>query len=135
MREAIKRCESQLNFSTIFYVMQAQEEKQKYQLFLQIREQDSLSSTIIEQLLDYELKHLNMEYKCKRDSGRLAQASITFLQPGCFDHFKKHLLNQGNRESQLKFMTLVYARDNTFAFEDYCQRQLTEITLLNLKEA
>ena len=135
--EAIKRCENQLNFSTIFYVMQAQEEKQKYQLFLQIRDQDndSLSSTIIEQLLDKELKQLNMEYKCKRDSGRLAQASITLLQPGCFDHFKKHLLNQGNRESQLKFMTLVYARDNTFSFEDFCQKKSPEITLPNLKEA
>ncbi|MEH6345405.1 MAG: GH3 auxin-responsive promoter family protein [Bermanella sp.] len=135
--EAVKRCESQLNFNTIFYVMLAQEENQNYQLFLQVRDNDDESVTIsaLEKLLDKELKELNIEYKCKRDSGRLSQASITLLQYGSFDHFKKHLLNQGNRESQLKFMTLLYARDNSFSFEDFSKQEIAQTTLPNLKEA
>ena len=133
--EAIKRCERKLNFSTIFYVMLAYEEKQEYQLFLQARDTENLSSTAVTLLLDKELKELNLEYGCKRDSGRLPPTRITFLQTGTFNHFKNHLLKQGNRESQLKFMTLLYARDNSFSFEDFTKSTLTEPTKVTLQEA
>jgi hypothetical protein len=51
---------------------------------------------------------INVEYRSKRDSGRLASPVLHVLRPGTFDGMKeKHLAEMGGRSEQYKHRFLV----------------------------
>jgi hypothetical protein len=51
---------------------------------------------------DEKLQHINIEYKAKRDSGRLEVIEARLLAPGTYEQLRKHLCTQHVADSQIK---------------------------------
>jgi GH3 auxin-responsive promoter len=93
-----------------FFVMIADEEKMAYRLL--VEGQAGLpESGAVEQAVDRRLGDLNIEYRAKRDSGRLAPLTLTWLRPGAGEAYKAAAVNAGQREGQLKPAVLQHRRD------------------------
>jgi len=70
-------------------------------------------------LLDARLAEINIEFKAKRESGRLQPTRILPLRPGAGDAFRQHCVSRGQRETQFKLLRLQYVHDCTFDFAAY----------------
>ena len=94
-----------------FFMMLADPETQKYSLFLEHEPVDINISEI--------LSELNIEFDTKTKSGRLKPLAVHFIKKGTSESYKKHCLNEGQRESQFKTIHLQYKDDCTFNFEKH----------------
>ena len=65
------------------------------------------------------LAEINMEYKEKRASGRLAPLAASILGSGTSDAYKAMHLAAGQRDTQYKPVVLTYARDCRFPFAEH----------------
>jgi hypothetical protein len=72
--------------------------------------------------LDDALGALNIEYKAKRDSGRLHPLSIAFLSNGAGDAYRQHCIAQGQRDAQWKLVRLQYAHECPFDFTPFLRK-------------
>jgi hypothetical protein len=66
--------------------------------------------------LDAKLAALNVEYASKRGSGRLRPLRIVALRSGTGRVYREHCVRKGQRESQLKVLTLRDAAEVDFDF-------------------
>ena len=98
-----------------FYVMLASVEDFRYTLCL---EQVPLQVGL-EPLLEKRLAEVNVEYRAKRDSGRLQPLRVLYLGPGAGNAYRQHCVDSGQREAQFKVIRLQYAHDCLFDFEGY----------------
>ncbi len=95
-----------------FYLMVANVDEARYTLYLeQIPAIDRLGEEI-----DRRLGEVNVEYKAKRQSGRLAALEVVSLRPGAADAYRDHCVARGQREAQFKLVRLQYAHDCSFEF-------------------
>jgi len=115
--EAVKRTEASLHFNSVFYLMVADEEVRRYTLYL---EPDGLARDriidVAEEIDNY-LGQLNMEYRAKRASARLAPLEVQLLSAGSFDDYKRLHLSHGQREGQFKPVTLQYKNKVAFRLD------------------
>lgn len=102
-----------------FYVCLADEANGRYLLYLETAEAVRMAKAGICARLERSLSAQNIEYRAKRASRRLSAIDVRLLKCGTFEHYKKFLVNQGQRESQFKVMTLQYASENHFPFMQY----------------
>ena len=65
------------------------------------------------------LGELNVEYAAKRASGRLQHLELLPVRPGTGDAYKRHCLQQGQREGQFKLIALQYQSECAFPFADF----------------
>ena len=63
------------------------------------------------------LGRLNLEYRQKRDSGRLGPLEVVPVSPGTADRYKAHCVAAGQREAQFKLLALQYAAECSFDFD------------------
>jgi hypothetical protein len=64
-------------------------------------------------------RRLNLEYESKRKSGRLKPLALNLLSPGAAAAYHRHLVARGQREAQLKVLTLQRRQDCDFDFAAY----------------
>ena len=101
-----------------FYVMVAYSEELKYRLYI-LEPFKSVYAHEIEQ----EISHLNIEYMEKRKSGRLMPLEVVCVEKRTEEEFKKHNLDQGQREGQFKLVRLLSDKDCDFDFNKFTIRE------------
>jgi len=87
-----------------------------YELFL---ESQKIYKTDLSSMIDKELKMINVEYKAKRDSGRLKPIRLNYIKNGTGENFKKYCIKNGQRDSQFKFNHIMYTNQCSFNFSNY----------------
>jgi hypothetical protein len=109
--EAFKACERRLGFSVPQFTVCPGWEMPPFYLILLEERSDGLFSkregkrllTSIAERFDHELKVLNVEYRSKRDSGRLEMPSVRLVAEGSFERDKAaHIERSGGRMEQYK---------------------------------
>ena len=99
------------NLNIEFFVMVAFCKELKYRLFI---EQPFNSSYT--QDLEEGISCLNIEYKEKRNSGRLLPLEIICVESKIAEEFKQYNLNKGQREGQFKLVRLLSDENCNFDF-------------------
>jgi len=122
--EAMRQTAAALGLSPRFYQTLANEETSRYEFYIEPAaatkasadtiETDTVETDLIETDLDERLQTLNIEYQAKRASGRLNPLTVHVLQAGTYERYKKHCLNNGQREGQFKSLLLQYRKDFSF---------------------
>jgi hypothetical protein len=69
--------------------------------------------------VDERLGDLNIEYRSKRASGRLAPLTIAWLKPGAGEAYKAACVRSGQREGQFKPVVLQYRSKLALPLEPY----------------
>lgn len=119
---AIKEVSLRNGLESSFYVLVANEQAFGYRLFMEVRNSNSLSADAIAAAIDIQLGEHNMEYQTKRNSGRLALLTLTWLRSGTAEAYKAAHVKLGQREGQYKPSVLLYARELRLALEDFAIR-------------
>lgn len=112
---AVDRVLAQLGMASEFYVMLADIEAQQYVLYV---EHERLATTAPEEV-DQALAEVNVEFRSKRESGRLKPVGVEVVRPGTGEAYRAHCINKGQRESQFKLVRLQYRHECTFNFLPY----------------
>ena len=94
-----------------FFVMVADEAQQAYTLFLELARGDRAAAPGLAERVDGELAASNLEYRGKRDSGRLPAPKLVWLRRGAAEAYKSACVRAGQREGQYKPAVLVYLRE------------------------
>lgn len=110
---------AKLGLISSFYILAADEKTMSYQLLIETGQAIPKNHSTFSELLDENLGLLNIEYKAKRESGRLAPPRTTWLKVGAAEAYKISCINQGQREGQFKPAVLQYLTNLHFAFADY----------------
>ena len=105
--------------ATSFYVVLADEECAEYRLYLESTMTQPLDMSDMAQKIERQLYARNSEYADKRQSGRLAALRCYQLQPGTDQAYRRHCVDNGQRDGQFKIMPLQYARECSFDFESW----------------
>jgi hypothetical protein len=106
--EAVQSAVRCYNFAAPFFILVADEERSAYTLFL---EKDAPATPNISELaaaVDARLGSLNIEYRSKRASGRLAPLTTEWLRQGAGEAYKAASVQAGQREGQFKPVVLQY---------------------------
>jgi len=112
--EAVSRAMRCMGRCARFVMMLADEHAQRYRLYVEPDAGPRHAARDLARAVDVELQALNVEYRAKRESGRLAATSAAWLQPGTDEAFKREGVRQGQREGQFKTVALAYAAKFTF---------------------
>jgi hypothetical protein len=116
--EAVRRACATCDVQPVFYVLVAIDEPAGYRLLFEpsvrvgttARDHTSAASGLA-RTVDAHLLDLNLEYRSKRESGRLAPLTCTWLPAGAADACRAAAVRAGQREGQLKPPVLQYQRD------------------------
>lgn len=117
--EAVRRTEESLQFSSVFYLMLADEKAGGYALYLEPHSLPKGREGDIAAAIDVHLGQLNIEYGAKRASSRLAPLDVRLLAGGSADDYKRYCLSNGQREGQFKPVTLQYKSEIAFPLDRY----------------
>lgn len=117
---SVVNAEAEFGLKSVFYMMLADETKVGYTLYYEANAASApaLAAKLaaFTREIDAVLGDINLEYKAKRASGRLAPLALVPLKPNTYESYKKFCLAQGQRESQFKIVALNYAREMKFDF-------------------
>ncbi len=109
---AIEEFRQQQKIAFDFFILIAYPEQYEYCLYVEHTRFDSSD-------IEIKLRELNMEFEEKQKSGRLRPLRTVFIRNGAGDLYKKHCLEQGQREGQFKLMHLQYDQDCDFDFASH----------------
>lgn len=98
-----------------FYLVLADVEAQRYILYVETMTHMSNVDAEIERAI----AERNVEFKAKRESGRLNALVVRCLRPGTADAYRSHCLSMGQRDSQFKLVRLQYRHDCSFDFSPH----------------
>jgi GH3 auxin-responsive promoter len=101
-----------------FFLLVANEELSSYNLYLE-SDNPGPSVTQVAAEVDHRLGELNIEYRSKRASGRLAPLTLALLRQGAGEAYKTACVRAGQREGQFKPAVLQYRRELVLALEPY----------------
>lgn len=107
----------ELNADFDFFLMLADPEKMQYTLYIEC----SPFNFALEEKIENRLSQLNMEFEAKRKSGRLKPTKFFYLNQGDGEAYKKHCIENGQREGQFKLVRLQYFKDCAFDFSPFQQ--------------
>jgi hypothetical protein len=97
-----------------FVMMLADEELQRYRLYVEVEGEAPIDGHALGGEVDAHLRKLNIEYETKRESGRLGEIIATWLRPGTEEAYKQASVSQGQREGQFKVVALAYKSKFSF---------------------
>lgn len=117
--KAMKKAEIHFKLNIKFYQLLANEQKSHYELYLELKNSDSVDRAKLANYIDKQLMELNMEYKTKHSGGRLKPLNLSLLKKGTFEKYKAHHLSKGQRESQFKPMLIQYKKECDFNFNTH----------------
>lgn len=96
-----------------FFLMLAHVEDAYYELLL---EGVDCTGSDLARRVDRMLGELNVEYREKRESGRLGTLRVTTLPAGTGEAYRSHCLRAGQKDGQFKMVSLQYAHQCAFPF-------------------
>jgi peptidyl-tRNA hydrolase len=102
-------------------MMLADEAAQRYRLYVETDAGEKTEAKLLAQMVDAQLRSLNVEYDAKRESGRLGEIAAAWLSPGTEDAYKQASVQQGQREGQFKVVALAYKQKFTFDLDAYVE--------------
>ena len=116
--DAVRGAEEETGLASEFFLMLADATRQVYCLVVECsaRSQTWRRGTL--ESVERKLGELNVEYAAKRASGRLQHLELLLVRPGTGEAYKRHCLQQGQREGQFKLIALQYQSECTFPFAD-----------------
>lgn len=92
-----------------FYLMLADRQRSVYTLCIEVSQSDINDSDDLAVDIDCRLGNINLEYKAKRDSGRIAPLEVYLLPPGAGERYRLACLQNGQKEGQFKIIALQYS--------------------------
>jgi len=101
-----------------FFVMVADDQAMAYRLMVEVQT-GSPEASEVGRAVDLRLRELNIEYRAKRESGRLAALTLTWLRAGAGEAYKAAAVRAGQREGQLKLQVLQHRKDLLMTFDDF----------------
>ncbi|MEM7617279.1 MAG: GH3 auxin-responsive promoter family protein, partial [Pseudomonadota bacterium] len=111
---AIQAFKKEIDLEFDFFVMIANQKSLGYSLYIETEQLIGSAKTF-----EKHLSNLNIEFKQKRNSGRLKPTSIMLLKSGTADSYKKYCIKNGQREGQFKMINLQYQQECSFNFDKY----------------
>jgi len=121
--EAVARAMAGIGHCARFVMMLADEHAQRYRLYVEPDPAPRCQADELARAVDQALQALNIEYRAKRESGRLGPLEGRWLRPGADEAFKRHCVGQGQREGQFKVVALDYAAKFTFDIAPWVERE------------
>jgi GH3 auxin-responsive promoter len=115
--EAVDTVLCALGLACQFYVMLADVHRAGYTLYL---EQAVVPGSFSNEA-DEQLARMNVEYRAKRESGRLQPLRVVPLQAGTAEAYRSHCVAKGQRDAQFKLIRLQYTTDCSFDFSQHLQ--------------
>lgn len=119
--EALHQAERQFGLRIAFFMMLADVGRSAYELFLEAGE-NPVPAEEIGQFIDAAIAGLNVEYRSKRESGRLSSLLVRYLDEGAGEAYRAYCVEGGQKDGQFKTVALQYAHDCGFTFEPYLNR-------------
>jgi sterol desaturase/sphingolipid hydroxylase (fatty acid hydroxylase superfamily) len=119
---ATRQVLEQLGRAPRFVMMLADEADQRYRLYVETDGGDKPESQLLAQMVDAQLRSLNVEYDAKRESGRLVELAAAWLAPGTEEAYKRASVQQGQREGQFKVVALAYKQRFAFDLDAFVER-------------
>ena len=117
--EAVRAAEEKIGRVSEFFLMLADPNQQVYRLIIECARATDLWQKQMATSVEHMLGELNVEYAGKRASGRLRHLEILPVRPGAGEAYKRHCVQQGQREGQFKLLVLQYQADCTFSFTEF----------------
>lgn len=118
---AVRHVLEQLGRTPRFVMMLADEAAQRYRLYVETDAGEKPESKLLAQMVDAQLRSLNVEYDAKRESGRLGEIVAAWLLPGTEEAYKHASVQQGQREGQFKVVALAYKQKFTFDLDAFVE--------------
>ena len=115
---AVRQLAADLGVNVPFYLLIADDVSASYVAHLRIEGAPADAASVASRL-DAHLARLNLEYESKRKSGRLKSLAANLLSPDAAAAYYRHLVARGQREAQLKVLTLQRRQDCDFDFSAY----------------
>lgn len=107
--ESVDTALHRLGASSPFYLMVADPAGAVYRLFIELGDPVSVDGGLLSDSIDDLLGRSNLEYKAKRDSGRLAPVEVRILAPGTGERYKAFCVQRGQKEGQFKVVALQHS--------------------------
>ena len=117
--EAVRSTEEETGLSSEFFLMLADTHHGVYRLVVECSSPTDKWRRNALVAIERRLGELNVEYAAKRASGRLQHLELLPVRPGTGEAYKRHCLQQGQREGQFKLIALQYQSDCSFAFAEF----------------
>ena len=117
--EAVRSTEEETGVTSYFFLVLADANRSVYRLIVECSTPTEAWRSSTLGSVERKLGELNVEYAAKRASGRLQHLELLPVQPGTGEAYKRHCLQQGQREGQFKLITLQYQSDCAFPFTDF----------------
>jgi len=118
---AVRQVLEQLGRTPRYVMMLADEAAQRYRLYVETDAGEKTEAKLLAQMVDAQLRSLNVEYDAKRESGRLGEIAAAWLSPGTEDAYKHASVQQGQREGQFKVVALAYKQKFTFDLDAHVE--------------
>ncbi len=106
--DAVQGAARGCNFAAPFFMLVADEERSAYTLFIENEASATRAISDVAAAVDVRLGSLNIEYRSKRASGRLAPLTVAWLRQGAGEAYKAACVQAGQREGQFKTVVLQY---------------------------
>lgn len=120
---AVRHVLDQHGRSPRFVMMLADEEAQRYRLYVEVEGEAPVDARVLGREVDDRLRKLNIEYESKRESGRLGEIIAKWLRPGTEEAYKQASVGQGQREGQFKVVALAYKSKFSFDLDAHAAAQ------------
>ena len=117
--EAVRSTEEEAGLASAFFLVLADANQSVYRLVVESAAPTEKWRSHMRGAVEGKLTESNVEYAAKRDSGRLRPLEVLPVRPGTGEAYKRHCLEQGQREGQFKLIALQYQSDCAFPFTDY----------------
>ena len=117
--DAVRWAEEETGLASEFFLMLADATRQVYCLVVECSTRTQTWQRNTLGSVECKLGELNVEYAAKRASGRLQHLELLLVRPGTGEAYKRHCLQQGQREGQFKLIALQYQSDCAFPFADF----------------
>ncbi|HET7597744.1 MAG TPA: GH3 auxin-responsive promoter family protein [Burkholderiales bacterium] len=118
---AVREVLSGAGLEARYVMMLADEQTRRYRLYVEGVSLSKPDVATFASRVDEALQRLNIEYRAKRESGRLEAPTAAWLAPGTGEAFKRFSVERGQREGQFKAMALAYRRDFAFDLDSYVE--------------
>ena len=104
-----------------FVMMLADEEARCYRLYVEPDAGFKPDNAQLAAAVDEKISELNVEYQAKRESKRLAPIQAFWLAAETSDAYKKHCVQQGQREGQFKTVAITYRKKFSFDIDTHIE--------------
>jgi hypothetical protein len=104
-----------------FVMMLADETACGYRLYIEADAGFKPDCAQLASAVDEKIAELNVEYQAKRESKRLGPIQAYWLAANTSNAYKKHCVQQGQREGQFKTIAITYRKDFSFDLDRYIE--------------